>query len=226
MVARTQWVCPNCQTTYAVPSTAGLTVCPSCAQQSRTPPPIPVAPSVPRRKGTLLAAILVAGFVGMALVAWGILSWTGVPFNSNRGPDYVMVKKWLKNNLDDPTWEEVAWVPTIELKQLRKRQLDEIRAEFDKYRIPQELLSDSSRQEMLDIESEKLDALNAKPIRKICAIKFRTNGPFGRIVRYDLFEIVDGRLVRLDGSYIEGADEKGWSVLMRERAAIGLPEID
>lgn len=31
MLKRTEWTCPGCQKKYAVPSTDGLTVCPTCA---------------------------------------------------------------------------------------------------------------------------------------------------------------------------------------------------
>lgn len=37
MLARTEWTCPGCQRKYAVPSTDGLTVCPTCAATIAAP---------------------------------------------------------------------------------------------------------------------------------------------------------------------------------------------
>lgn len=39
MLARTEWICPGCQRKYAVPSTDGLTVCPTCDAAIASPRP-------------------------------------------------------------------------------------------------------------------------------------------------------------------------------------------
>ena len=40
MLTRTEWTCPGCQQKYAVPSTDGLTVCPTCAAAIASPQPV------------------------------------------------------------------------------------------------------------------------------------------------------------------------------------------
>lgn len=149
MPSRTNWTCPGCNRTYAVPTTAGLTLCPTC---QKSPPVktdfVPPGPQQSRRRQSdvllLCGGLLVLLLVGIALTALvksgGVLAIKDLPVPAivkNQiapDPNKAKVEKWLRENLDSGKWEEVNWYPVMELKNLYTERLKECDAEHESIR--------------------------------------------------------------------------------------------
>jgi hypothetical protein len=76
IVERTNWICPGCDVTYAVPNTDGLTLCPTCQKKPSVPPQIskqqPTVDDWIDSNSAILAKM--CGFAGKCLAAVGLAS--------------------------------------------------------------------------------------------------------------------------------------------------------
>jgi hypothetical protein len=143
--ARRRWVCPKCGTRYDIPATAVDPVsCPRCQDQAAFPV---VPPQVLRRPSSFGRSRSAAGVV---LVACGVLVVSGLWWlaTSSDEPgvlrhvaqnavqavakpigieqDKAAIRQWLRENLDDPEFEEVKWSGPVSSDEIRVRAVAEM----------------------------------------------------------------------------------------------------
>lgn len=224
MSERVRWTCPNCNRTFSVPTTEGLTVCPKCvasqlpvtsisadasvqspAVRHRTAsvfatvvsiPPVVFRwclASLPKLKAipvVVVLAILGSGTIGFLL---GRLSVSAIPRLIPTvliDPDKALAMKLLKENLNDPHWEEVKWWPPVD----QTEETQQIIAEFQqraanpnvppKDAILQKLGFTGNYGYPAYYGDAMLHHLKSAPPR-IARLKYRTKNAFGAMTIHD-----------------------------------------
>jgi hypothetical protein len=183
---RTRWTCPQCQQSYSVPSTKGLTVCPSCKSA-----PAPAKSS--RRLQIIIAAVVgVAALIAIAVVMLPAKSILPKELAKaiTPDPDRAAVEAWLKENLDTPRWEVVKWWPVVD----QRPEFEALNGRYQEWKA-----KNPGPQTVVPFEFERLllyDQLEqAFPYpHKVVRFKFRTPAPGGTQILHDMFfAINDGK---------------------------------
>jgi hypothetical protein len=220
---RFEWTCPGCQKKFSVPTLEGLTLCPACQpfklDTSQSPPSIK---RVQKKQTTSLLA-LTSCVILIPVIIWqwhhlissGKLAEIAAIFPAEdigKSP----VRKWLKDNLDDGSWEEVKWWPTIPTQTLYNanalRLLEHI--EEQKSRFERGL---PTKHDALAHCKAQLDAFQVAGVRHFCAIKFRTKSPFGGMVlQTRTFEIREREAIPLKADRIVEQDIRDAEVITHD----------
>jgi hypothetical protein len=128
-------------------------------------------------------------------------------------PDLTAVRAWLRDNLDDPKWEEVRWWPARDMTELKELEIKELRAaiaetvknlERSKVRSYSRADGGWTKERLVAIYSQQIRSgneilsgkLQQRPLR-LCRLKYRTKNPLGTNTLCDcLFEINGDRATK------------------------------
>lgn len=246
---RIQWKCPDCQKSYLVPDTQGLTVCPSCkaAIGAAIAPHAAATNKTPKRQ--ILPLMIVAGLMSTTFIGVFIGRATGpgqsvlpvaldpiLPPTLRSDPDKAKVAKWLKENLDDPHFEEVQWWPVRDLgpycdehRKLAEKDMDNFLLEIKNLKLRND--ADAAGRLLnlkFDVEMWQgfLDRNARLSKRRICGMKFRTANKLGaKVIEERLFDVTGevAKPILYDPqgaqSYGHDPDElsvNGWQLLLGE----------
>ena len=190
---RVNWTCPSCGKVYAVPTTIGLTVCPAFNPTAISPPRA-VSVTLPRSALIgLLIVVAVLGFTAGLASSPMLASRSGMaPAGKierpqvaamTTDPDKVAVEQWLRNNLDDGSWEEVQWWPVF----------DQTQAIGDELLVYEKGLKDNPNND----SAWRYDiALLKSAPRKIARMRYRTKNRSGALeMRNTVFGISGDKVV-------------------------------
>lgn len=210
--------CPYCSKQISLVAKRGEKVhCPSCGHPLRVvamppAPPPPPQPPVSRqreescddfdfydpqplgdyRRSTwarikwpaFAASIVVAAAIVILVVVASIAKLVG--FTTDR--DLAAVRVYLKENLNDPTWEEVRWWPGRNAEKALGTPFGDALAELAKEETWRE--SDAETKKRLENAKKPCPELIGV---KVCRLKYRSKTPFGMILHDEIFLTKNGK---------------------------------
>ena len=209
-MSRVKWTCPQCRKNYSVPSTAGLVLCPACKKPTSPP-------AVTKRKGFSAATIAAIVMLLLTPLSAGILNlfMSAEKVAELRklipqlDPSRSLVAKWLRENLNDGTWEEVKWWPTVESQALydanARRIITQIESAKIRFEDRRNDEFDWQRRHENTLATWKLhwESFEKIGLRKFCGMKYRTRSPMGgKVIQSQIFEIIDGVAVPIENNEI------------------------
>ena len=148
----------------------------------------------------------IAFVVIASTVLIGLLSLIAIPLwnamKPERDPNKLLVRQWLKENLENGSWEEVKWYPARTVTGLRDLNLLHIveAMEADKASFERGVLKEDKSAEY----QELFKRVRETEPRTFCAMKFRTatlNGQ-AKTLRNQIFEISNGKAKTLKANDI------------------------
>ena len=183
---RVEWSCPGCGTRFAVPTTEGLTLCPSCSTESGASVPLPRLKVQERVKPILLTVTISApsrrvvigvmlgvspGISGMLSRCIQICRIPGIRQRpvSREDLDKTLVRTWMNENLKLTKWAEEKWWPAVELKGYQCLNTMNILADAEEVKRT----STMSPSDVIDDFRETLNEFQKRPVRRICGMQYR-----------------------------------------------------
>ena len=200
---RVEWICPGCHTKYGVPSTVGLVLCPKCTKTN-------VSPSALKRRRVSPAVITAFVILLLTPVSGALLYFSMTTIKPAEIAKAVLeqnasksaVRKWLKENLDDGSWEEVKWWPVVKSHTLYEANARKIISQIEESKKVFESGSDQPLQSLAEWK-QHYEMFEKNGIREFSGLKYRTRSPLGgKVLREQIFEITNGDAKPLEDNKI------------------------